>query len=900
MEKVRRNKAVIAPLVILLITALTLPVLSGCFSGCFGLSLVSMSFKEKQLHLSIGEVYTVTSSALDFEPVFASNKNFSLRSDDTAVAEVSDRQITAVGAGKASVTAVADADESITAVITVNVEYPTPTALTLTAVEGEVAQYVGAVSPVTFKVSADVVLDPESRFEWTVDGTPDMERTSSSYILTPQNKAGVYTVEVKLGDCVAKGEVRVFTKRVENAEAASEGSLEQDNDYTPVKTTVTYTGVDGDPEAFIDFYVNGERQSSSGAEFSFTPPSAGIFTLTVKLNGETVLIDGKTELVITAKGSVVPTQVKATYNNVYPNVIVTWNCPHNDNMNYGLKIEKIVNGKVTQTTENITSTNASAKKYFDGTSVNVGEVIDVTSASYRISVRSLGDNGIYSQSAYSEAVTVAQAGTSAVSALTNKVLGSTLDHYVISDDEFNELYAYYMAFRKTSTKVQFSVYMAYTPAYKTYGTGSETTLLGNAFSYGATTGYYDVSPPKVNGRTAYTVRAGDVMTVEIGCDNTVVPSIAGDYSQTIRQYDVLEPHTAAALGKTQTRDSTHVFATDTFAASESVTTSEELFRTAEYGVRPLPVSGSTAEKMYSFAKRLLTEINSDDMTDVEKVHSIYDWIMWNVQYDHSVASSGGDKNSAKYNAYWLEGVLTTTNAYAVCDGMSKAMSLLCNMEGIPAYRVTGSAGPSVAGLSRTEAAQLKQEQWGGHAWVKVKIGGEWYVCDPTWGDSTAEIKTGLFSTTQYEMAWHDHLLVSDSDIADTHEYDHTTHNPVTAEKDYNIYDNMELTYTDSLGLSHSVDTYIDVIGSAMEKELKEIADYLYYHARGSKKSISIMGTTKSRVYLGIELTAPEKYINSLISTAQSLTSPLKTSLNAKGYSVDILAFKDRILVNVKL
>lgn len=901
MMKVDKKRATYMPLITLLIAVLVLPALSGCFSGCFGLSLTSISFKQEQINLNIGDVYTVTASALDFEPALASNKDFTLESQDFDVVEVVGRQITAIGAGKATVTAVADANPSIRAQIIVNVGYPTPTVLTLNTI-GDTAQYVGEVTSVKFEVAADVEIDPESRFIWTIDGERDPENESAVYEFTPANRAGEHLIEAELGDCKAQSRIKVFTKRIENAEASATGAFEQDNDYTAVNISVSYSAVDGDPEPFMDYYVNGKLCHSGSDNFDFTPETAGIYTVTVKLNDETVLINGESELVITAKGSVTPTGVKVSYNNVYPNIIVTWNCPHNDNMNYGLKIEKIVGGNVSQVSENITSTNVSAKKYFDGTSVNLGELIDITSSAYRISVRSLGDNGIYSQSSYSDGVIVNKIDSSAVSALNNKVLGSSIDHYIVGDDEFNELYAYYMAFRKTASKVQFTVYMAYTPAHKAYSGAGESSLLGNAFNYGATTGYYDIEPPKVNGRTVYSVRAGDVMTVTVGCDNTVVPSIAGDYSQTVRQYDALEPHTATALGKSLTRDSTHEFVTDTYTKAEAVTTSEELFRTVEYGVRPVPTRGSAAERLYSFAKRLLIEINSDDMTDAEKVHSIYDWIMWNVQYDHSAVNVSKETDSAKYNAYWLEGVLTTTNAYAVCDGMSKAMSLLCNMEGIPAYRVTGTAGPSVAGLTRAEALLVKQEQWGGHAWVKVKVDGDWYVCDPTWGDSTAEIGSG-FSKAVYEMAWHDHLLVSDSDIAYTHEYDHTTNNPVTAAESYNIYDKMELVYADSSGTQKSVDTYIDAGGSAMDRELREIADYISYSADIAKKSITIMGSTKSRLYFGVELVASDRYMSAFRTTMKSLTNPLKMRLYENGYrSVDILMFDsaDSIMVTVRL
>ena len=86
-------------------------------------------------------------------------------------------------------------------------------------------------------------------------------------------------------------------------------------------------------------------------------------------------------------------------------------------------------------------------------------------------------------------------------------------------------------------------------------------------------------------------------------------------------------------------------------------------------------------------------------------------------------------------------------------------------------------------------------------------------------------------------------------------------------------------------------------------DLREIADYISYSADIAKKSITIMGSTKSRLYFGVELVASDRYMSAFRTTMKSLTNPLKMRLYENGYrSVDILMFDsaDSIMVTVRL
>lgn len=153
----------------------------------------------------------------------------------------------------------------------------------------------------------------------------------------------------------------------------------------------------------------------------------------------------------------------------------------------------------------------------------------------------------------------------------------------------------------------------------------------------------------------------------------------------------------------------------------SVTTSDQLYYCLERGVKPLPVKGSPAEAVYAKIKTVLRQIISDDMTELQKVRAVHDYLVMNVTYDNVLLDESSDKTAEevkKYNGFYLEGVFK--DKIAVCDGISKAYAALLGVEGIPCVRVTGeNIIPNAAG----------------HAWNKVRITtgatSQWYVTDAT-------------------------------------------------------------------------------------------------------------------------------------------------------------------------
>lgn len=199
------------------------------------------------------------------------------------------------------------------------------------------------------------------------------------------------------------------------------------------------------------------------------------------------------------------------------------------------------------------------------------------------------------------------------------------------------------------------------------------------------------------------------------------------------------------------------FASDKQYLYTEVSTSEQLYWAVENKVTPKFANTTCrAYVIYQKAKSVLREIISDDMTDYEKALSIFDWIAINTNYDYTdYTKYTGDVSGwpMLIPAYYLEGVFMT--GYSVCDGFSKAYSLMCNMLGIDCIRIVGDA------LSSSGAS-------GGHAWNKVlfdidttdSVPAQYYLVDITW--------TEIMDEDKCEELSHTYFGLSDKDCEDTH------------------------------------------------------------------------------------------------------------------------------------
>lgn len=249
----------------------------------------------------------------------------------------------------------------------------------------------------------------------------------------------------------------------------------------------------------------------------------------------------------------------------------------------------------------------------------------------------------------------------------------------------------------------------------------------------------------------------------------------------------------------------------------SVSTSNMLYKAVAWGYKPV-FMGSQADNLqqiYDNAKDALSYIVSDEMSEYEKVHAIYDYIIYNVRYDHDCANAEDKYVSGnlslnekmKYYGYYLEGIFLDKfykkDMHAVCDGKSKAFVLMCGIEGITAVRISGKASSD-------------GKNFGGHAWNKVLLDlngtgdKEWYFVDTTWGDVGDNSK---------EFLSHAYFLLSDDEVKNTH-VENPGHDYPKAEGKFDYY--AHETYTSSGTEYNYVITNKNLAAQQMARALKTL------------------------------------------------------------------------------
>ncbi len=240
--------------------------------------------------------------------------------------------------------------------------------------------------------------------------------------------------------------------------------------------------------------------------------------------------------------------------------------------------------------------------------------------------------------------------------------------------------------------------------------------------------------------------------------------------------------------------------------SYKVKTSEQLAYVLERGAKPICEVGSPAEKMYNKMKDVLREIIDDNMTDVEKIKAIHDYIILNVTYDQELLTLiSSSNNISNYNGFYLEGVFNDKKA--VCEGISKALASLANIEGIPCVTVEGYQTNNPSGV--------------GHAWNKVYVNNNWYIIDAT--------SDGIIINNTYEILSYKYFLIDEETMQKV--YIGNTYKNIICNKKYDYYNNYKYK------LDSNEYTYV----ISNQDELKNIVKFFETNTN-TKKSIEFKVT----------------------------------------------------------
>lgn len=847
--------------------------LSGCFF--FSSNIEKIEFKNDEIELYVGDSLTIDDAYVTVSPSTVADKSFTVSSSNKEVVSVgANNKITGVGEGTAKITAKTNKG-SLTAECTVKVFASEPAEMNIEA-SGKLFQRAGDVSAVDFSAVFDTV-SPGKSVKWNmflgdsvITHLNAPQKTSFSftpqiaYSESPDGGVGLYTVKAettgrqnkKLADEIVVGVYKDYIRQP-SLNHVSGKLIQEEGEYGSAVFDVSYEDPQENPDRIICWLVNGEA-AGSGKTFSFTPSSAGVYFVSAIVNGEK--IDG--EYSVTAKGSIVPSNLRLDFDNCFPEVVLSWDCAYS-NLDYEVEIRGS-NGAVI-TADKISTRNGGTASLFasDKLSVNLGVYVgrdtvnSVLTNSLSFRVRSLGDGKDFNESEYSDSLSVSAVGEAALEYLRKKYYDGAKNFYVSDEDEFIDLFAYLFLWRNNPVLSQkeeslsAQIYMAYTP-------DSMSELIEYAFDTLHFTGRNSFEYKLSGNKLSLTIKflTDGLPSKEYRHDSTSLGANRGGSNAVRPHFDF----------SGSVRDKLPI---ENRAQSVTVTSSEQLYYIAQLGYKPIFGGyNSKAKQIYDAAAFVLKRIISDDMTDVEKAHAIYDFVMLYVNYDHGVTTVSTLEESVKYNAYYLEGVFLSEKPYAVCDGISKAYALMCNMENIECMRIAGMAG-----------SEYDENSWGGHAWNKVKIDGEWYVVDCTWGDESMP----LWDTSNFyhEFGFHRYFLLTDREIESTHGEDQPNKYPRTSLTPYNIYDD-EIEYGDG----KTVDLYINTSASAVAAEAEEIASYFDYLIKNDdmyKKQY----VPYENMFLSSDYVAFDIRINAALSSMFPFDdNPMRDALIKLGYKPD--------------
>ena len=832
--------------------------LGGCSFFDFGIT-DDVSFARSSVNIGVGETYDLSDII-----VSASNRYTLSVTSGSGYISLSGTKIT----GKATGTAVVTAETFLhEATLRVRVTEPEPDALSV-EYDGALVQAAGFTSEIVFSpITGGSVSN--GNIDWLINGELDCSLAASAEFEFTPTAAGEYVVRAESGALYAEHVVRVYYA----VDAALEysGEIEQSEaPYTRVTFTASVERDSRNPDDYIEWFIDGELVKAGVDKQFVYNPTAGRHTLKMRANGA---VEHTKDMRFV--GSITPSAPVLEFDNLYPHAYVKHDAK-------GMACVEITSpsGEVTEYSQ----ADAKYSALFSDKGFDAGELISLCAQSqsrrvYRFRVKSLGDDDALAESGYSPYYTFTQLPQTAKKYLESRYFDR--DYYITSEYEFVNLFEYNVIYRSKTTskpRISYECYIAFEP----YADAED--MWTDAFEIAATSGLYtgiDVDM-KANVFTA----AFTVDTVNTPSKQTITTNGERNYA---KQLHAIIPH--INYDEDKYRASNYVFPIDMLENTQSVVYTDELYLAAENNTRPVPKKGSAAETVYELARDVLRKICTDDMTDEQKAHAIYDWVMWQVTYDTPATEieDGGET----YSAYYLEGVFGDGKTsiggkmyepYAVCDGMSKAYSLMCNIEGIPCVRVAGEAGSSMS-------------EAGGHAWNKVFVNGGWYVVDCTWGDSVGDLRIG-FVTETYELGLHDHLFLTDAQADETHfepyELGDSTiiYAPETPARGFDIY--KSLTYN-----GVTIDCRV-AKGQDAEARLSEIAT-AFAEAYEKRSTINVPGGVNGGVYSvnyeGFEIALDKGVSISENAARSAITSAVKAV--KKNADVKVFAYETVLIVLVK-
>ena len=148
-----------------------------------------------------------------------------------------------------------------------------------------------------------------------------------------------------------------------------------------------------------------------------------------------------------------------------------------------------------------------------------------------------------------------------------------------------------------------------------------------------------------------------------------------------------------------------------------------------YALRTGDISFLTDNELLAYRQlfAIAEELHLQELSDIDAVLAVHDYLIWNTTYDETTAASGSGGPS-----HYAEGALL--NGLAVCSGYASTFQLFMMLAEVPCEYVWNDV----------------------HAWNLVQIEGEWYHIDVTWDDPVK---------SHPELLLYTHFLMTDEEIS---------------------------------------------------------------------------------------------------------------------------------------
>ncbi|MCB0570605.1 MAG: arylamine N-acetyltransferase [Phaeodactylibacter sp.] len=163
-------------------------------------------------------------------------------------------------------------------------------------------------------------------------------------------------------------------------------------------------------------------------------------------------------------------------------------------------------------------------------------------------------------------------------------------------------------------------------------------------------------------------------------------------------------------------------------------------------------------KTYTDPAALARELTTSLVAEKDKARAIFTWIALNIRYDCAkfrkpskrpeISASSKEELEKKVAAWQQEELHRTLKLKkGICQDYAYLFKALCDAVGLEAV--------FIGGVARDFHRPYRTKQDNSHAWNAVKIDGQWYLLDATWGAGhvnaevtrfTQKLSTGYFMT----------------------------------------------------------------------------------------------------------------------------------------------------------